>query len=282
MNEVNLINSLDEIKIKYHKFADDFVDHRDTPNKGGEISPNVLVIHHTAGRMDKYNSVNWMCNPRSKASAHLCIEHDGTTTQLVPFNKKAWHAGTSRYRGKKWVNNNSIGIELVNPGRLTEDGTSWFGQNFAQSDLHFIKSKTHGDYTWLPYSQAQINNTFRLCEAIVDKYPTITNVVGHFEISRGKTDVSPIFPIEELKSLLFGRADSQDNYDGETLVRLNARTVPSVSDSVVLTTLPRQAKVDIIKQKIVDGDVWFLVELEEHTNSQHDAGWIHGDYVEPY
>ena len=47
-----------------------------------------------------------------KVSSHLLIKRDGSITQFVPFNKKAWHAGISTFRGREDCNEFSIGIEL--------------------------------------------------------------------------------------------------------------------------------------------------------------------------
>ena len=47
-----------------------------------------------------------------KVSSHLLIKRDGSITQFVPFNKKAWHAGISFFRGREDCNEFSIGIEL--------------------------------------------------------------------------------------------------------------------------------------------------------------------------
>jgi AmpD protein len=47
-----------------------------------------------------------------KVSAHLLIRRDGSITQYVPFNRRAWHAGISDYQGRDRCNDFSIGIEL--------------------------------------------------------------------------------------------------------------------------------------------------------------------------
>ena len=47
-----------------------------------------------------------------KVSSHLLIERDGSLVQFVPFNKKAWHAGVSTFKGRENCNEFSIGIEL--------------------------------------------------------------------------------------------------------------------------------------------------------------------------
>jgi AmpD protein len=47
-----------------------------------------------------------------QVSAHVLIKRNGEVIQFVPFNKRAWHAGVSSYKGKNDCNNFSIGIEL--------------------------------------------------------------------------------------------------------------------------------------------------------------------------
>ena len=47
-----------------------------------------------------------------KVSSHLFIRRSGEVIQFVPLNKKAWHAGKSRYKERENFNEFSIGIEL--------------------------------------------------------------------------------------------------------------------------------------------------------------------------
>lgn len=47
-----------------------------------------------------------------RVSAHCLIRRDGEVVQYVPFDKRAWHAGVSKYQGRERCNDFSIGIEL--------------------------------------------------------------------------------------------------------------------------------------------------------------------------
>ncbi len=47
-----------------------------------------------------------------KVSSHCLIRRDGQLVQYVPFHKRAWHAGESRFMGRENCNDYSIGIEL--------------------------------------------------------------------------------------------------------------------------------------------------------------------------
>ena len=42
----------------------------------------------------------------------MYIDRKGNATQFVPFDKRAWHAGVSSWRGRSNCNDFSIGIEL--------------------------------------------------------------------------------------------------------------------------------------------------------------------------
>ena len=47
-----------------------------------------------------------------RVSSHLLIRRDGALVQFVPFDRRAWHAGQSRWQGRENCNDFSIGIEL--------------------------------------------------------------------------------------------------------------------------------------------------------------------------
>ena len=108
------------MKIDNHRLIADNgqpVRYVETPNHGGVMTPEYLVMHYTAGSSAE-SAVAWLCNPEAKASAHLVIGRDGSITQLAAFNRSAWHAGQSRWAGRNSLNAFSIGIELDNAGKL--------------------------------------------------------------------------------------------------------------------------------------------------------------------
>ncbi len=47
-----------------------------------------------------------------EVSAHVLIRRDGTLTQFVNFEQRAWHAGQSSFSGRENCNDFSIGVEL--------------------------------------------------------------------------------------------------------------------------------------------------------------------------
>lgn len=47
-----------------------------------------------------------------KLSSHFLVRRDGELVQFVPVGKRAWHAGTSRWRARSRCNDFSVGVEL--------------------------------------------------------------------------------------------------------------------------------------------------------------------------
>jgi len=108
-----------------------------------------------------------------EVSAHLLIRRDGEIIQYVPFDKRAWHAGKSQFRGKSNCNDFSVGIELE-----------------GCDDIPYTKEQ---------YRQlAGILQLFqRLWKIPVD------HIVGHVDIAPDrKTDPGPAFDWKLLRALL--------------------------------------------------------------------------------
>jgi N-acetylmuramoyl-L-alanine amidase len=86
--------------VKSHRLHQDgaSVPFRATPNKGGPITPAVIVLHDTAGRLDQEGSVAWLCDKAARASAHFVISRAGEIVQLAPTTVATWHASRSASR----------------------------------------------------------------------------------------------------------------------------------------------------------------------------------------
>jgi len=182
--------------------------YRESPNHGGSFGPGLpdtIIIHFTAGESAQA-SVDWLCNPKSKASAHLVIGRDGSITQLVPFDRIAWHAGKSAYQERVGFNKYAIGIEIDNAGRLRKSGsqyTAWFGKAYPEEEVveavHRNESQTS---YWHRYTNEQIAIVRDICSLLVDTYP-ISSILGHEEIAPGrKVDPGPAFPLDELREVV--------------------------------------------------------------------------------
>jgi N-acetyl-anhydromuramoyl-L-alanine amidase len=109
-----------------------------------------------------------------RVSAHVLVRRDGSAVQYVPFHRRAWHAGTSQWRGRGCCNDFSIGIEL--------EGT---------------------DAT--PYEPAQYEALARIAAELCGAYPALAPdaVVGHSDVAPGrKTDPGIAFDWPLLRARL--------------------------------------------------------------------------------
>jgi len=109
-----------------------------------------------------------------RVSAHALIRRDGRIIQFVPFDRRAWHAGESSWRGRARCNDYSVGIELEGT-----DGTS--------------------------YEDAQYSSLAMLLVALIDAYPALSEetVAGHSDVAPGrKTDPGLAFDWARLRALL--------------------------------------------------------------------------------
>ena len=80
------------------------------PRKHGR-APDMIVLHYTA--MDSAAAaIERLCDPTCEVSAHYVIDTDGTITQLVSEDMRAWHAGAGAWGDVTDVNSHSIVIEL--------------------------------------------------------------------------------------------------------------------------------------------------------------------------
>ncbi len=109
-----------------------------------------------------------------KVSAHILIRRNGEVVQFVPFNKRAWHAGKSQYKGCESCNDFAIGIELEG-----------------------------ADET--PYEKVQYSVLATLVDSLRMVYPSLSkeDIVGHSEIAPNrKTDPGLAFKWNQLRKLL--------------------------------------------------------------------------------
>ena len=97
-----------------------------------------------------------------KVSAHFFIRRNGEIIQFVPCEKRAWHAGVSRWQGKTCCNDFSIGVEI------------------------------EGSDT-VPYTDSQYVALVALTIELNKAYP-IVDITGHSDIApERKTDPGPYF-----------------------------------------------------------------------------------------
>lgn len=199
---------------------------------GGSMVPVLIILHDTAGRIEKGSSVNWFKSDDCHTSAHVVVERDGTVTQMVDFNKRAYHAGASEWQGVSNCNTFSIGIEIVNPGKLDKDGRAWFHKKTEAGFKGVKRAKTtaHGDGWWLDYTPEQIEAVTNLCKALVGRYPEIKDITTHWTVSpKRKIDTGPLFPLDAVRREVF-------TVRGEDAVAEVASVQPAIQKPVTQMT----------------------------------------------
>ena len=123
------------------------------------------------------NTLDWDAHPYFQqirgiqVSAHFYLRRTGVLWQFVSVDDRAWHAGTSRFRGRDNCNDYAVGIEL--------EGLE--GERF-----------TARQYTRLA----------TLIRALAARYP-ITAITGHEQVAPGrKHDPGPGFDWHRLQQTL--------------------------------------------------------------------------------
>ena len=139
---------------------------RDAPSPNHDARPadaetDMLILHYT-GMQSGQAAIDRLRDPAARVSSHYVVEEDGTTWCLVPEERRAWHAGISAWRGHTWLNNRSVGIEIVNPGH------EWGYRDFPPAQMAAVRA---------------------LCHGILARHPIPPrNVVGHSDVAPDRKD----------------------------------------------------------------------------------------------
>ncbi len=129
------------------------------------VSPSILLLHYT-GMENMEAAKERLCDPNSKVSAHYLIDEDGHIFDLVPEDKRAWHAGVSYWDAITDINSHSIGIELVNRGH---------------------------ELGYHDFSYEQMQSLLKLSRKILARYD-ITHILGHSDVApERKQDPGELF-----------------------------------------------------------------------------------------
>lgn len=259
-----------------------------SPNGGSSIIPKFIVMHYTAGYTAK-SAIDTFRKPASKVSAHLVIDLDGSITQMMPFNKSAWHAGPSKHDGYTNLNSHSIGIEIVNIGYLKKQTDGWFidayGNKRAASvwPYGFIEAKHSrvgsGTYYWPVYTPQQMETLNKLVPVLIKAYG-IKDIVSHEEIDtrKWKSDPGPAMDLNHFKKMLYGR-DDESAEDSLVLDRFEVNTSSlnirggAGTNFPVIGSLKRGETVERV-DKVGE---WFYVNY--NSAGMCKQGWVHGYYL---
>ena len=186
-----------------------------------------LVIHYTSSNWQR--SLELLTLPEHEVSSHYLIpesfdetynEQDLVVYQLVSENDRAWHAGKSQWEDRENINDQSIGIELVNNSAC-----------YYQDDNETLDFTDDYLCSFKDYDPKQIQLLIELVRQILERHLEITptRVIGHSDIQPAvKSDPGPKFPWQILHQHGIGAW-----YDHETVnkywLKFTDTNMPSVA-----------------------------------------------------
>jgi N-acetylmuramoyl-L-alanine amidase len=162
------------------------IDNKKFSAKGQNERIKFIVIHYTATT----DEVGIRALTGESVSSHYLIttKSDEPTYNLVPDEKRAWHAGISEFNRHTNLNDTSIGIEISNKGIVDYDKTKEEFGFFIPQDRY------------IEYSEGQIKKLVNLLQKLILTYNIKpTNILGHSDIApTRKIDPGAKFPWERL------------------------------------------------------------------------------------
>ena len=148
------------------------------PKKRNSKQIKFIIFHYT-GMKKESAAINRLTDMQSKVSCHYLIKYNGDLLTLVPDLYESWHAGKSSWKNYKSLNQNSIGIEITNPGH---------------------------ELVYKKFTQKQIFSLLKLSKFLIKKYKiSHKNILGHSDIApQRKKDPGEKFPWEYLSKKKIG------------------------------------------------------------------------------
>ena len=83
-----------------------------SPNHNARTQSVQLIVLHADASPNEKGCLSWIQSRESKVSYHILIGRDGVIYRCVPYDRRAWHAGKSEWKGHKDVNGLSIGVSF--------------------------------------------------------------------------------------------------------------------------------------------------------------------------
>ena len=148
-------------------------------SKKRKINQIKFIIFHYTGMKKESEAINKLKNIQSQVSCHYLIKNNGKIITMVPNSYIAWHAGISSWKNFKFLNKNSIGVEISNPGH---------------------------NFKYRNFSKQQIQSILRLSKFLIKKFKIDKkNILGHSDIAPDrKKDPGEKFPWQYLSKKQVG------------------------------------------------------------------------------
>ena len=128
-----------------------------------------FIIFHYTGMQSETAAIKKLTKIQSGVSSHYFIKNNGEIISMVPDLYIAWHAGVSFWKDESFLNKNSIGIEISNPGHT---------------------------FNYKKFSKEQIKSIVKVGKFLISKYKIKPqNILGHSDIAPfRKRDPGEKFP----------------------------------------------------------------------------------------
>ena len=143
-----------------------------TPKKRSIKQIKFIIFHYT-GMKKESEAISRLTDIQSEVSSHYLIKNNGEIITMVPEAYIAWHAGKSSWGSYKYLNKNSIGIEITNPGH---------------------------EFNYKKFTKKQITSLLILSKFLIKKYKiNLKNILGHSDVApERKKDPGEKFPWQYL------------------------------------------------------------------------------------
>ena len=168
-----------------------------------------FIIFHYTGMKTEIDAINRLTSLNSKVSCHYFIKKNGEILSLVPDLYVAWHAGVSSWKKFKFLNKNSIGIEISNSGH---------------------------DNKYTNFNKRQIKSVLKLTKFLIQKYKIKSKfILGHSDISPDrKKDPGEKFP---WKYLFKNQVGHWHNLSQKILIKKRSKEISIVEKNTFIKNL---------------------------------------------
>ena len=182
-------NSKSDVQIIKNDAGAETIDPVTYKSVGQNFRQRFIILHYTA--LDDENSIKVLTEQEVSAHFLITTRDEEPIYNLVPEDKRAWHAGESEWKSSKNLNDSSIGIEIVNLG-LNED-------ILDDTDVG-VERALKNQYRQAPYTEEQIKKIAILVKYLSEKYEIAPeNILGHSDVApHRKLDPGPMFPWKTL------------------------------------------------------------------------------------